>query len=311
MFRKTVLLSIVSGAILVTGAGAANHPAPAHGHAGHQPSAGHAKAGGVHTAKPAQRPAASHPAAKHGQQLGNPKAAAHPAQKPAAHAAKPAAKPAVANNAKHANPQAHPPGGHQPAPGHNAGRLPTGHGPAGHGPAAHAPAHGHNAGHQTGGHQPVHGHLAGHPGHNHGQHNLGAGAWPGIGIDVVPFAPAAYSPLYSYWYTSGIVSGEREPVAVTRTYADAPAPRKTAVLVTDVLPASPAAQLGLGAGDVILAFDNSDTSTVEDLTAALQQAGRSAEIIVQRSGTAEPSRAIIYPRGNWIGVSGRTVAVGY
>jgi S1-C subfamily serine protease len=82
-------------------------------------------------------------------------------------------------------------------------------------------------------------------------------------------------------------------------------------VVTDVLPASPAAALGLSAGDIILAFDNSETPTMEDLTAALQQAGRSAEIVVQRSGTAEPSRAIIYPRGNWIGVSGRTVAVGY
>ena len=136
-------------------------------------------------------------------------------------------------------------------------------------------------------------------------------ALPGRGIDVVPFGVAPYTPAFSYWSTSGIMSEERQAAVGVRYYADAPIPRRTAVVVTDVDPASPGAQLGLSAGDIILAFDQAQTRTVEDLTAALQQAGRSAEIIVQRGGTAEPLRAIIYPRGNWIGVSAQTVPVGY
>jgi serine protease Do len=81
------------------------------------------------------------------------------------------------------------------------------------------------------------------------------------------------------------------------------------VLITDVAKNSPAERAGLEEDDIILSFDGKATPTFDALAAAVQQAGRRAEVLVLRDETGARERITITIINRRIGVTGQGTRV--
>lgn len=105
---------------------------------------------------------------------------------------------------------------------------------------------------------------------------LGARGWPALSWVAAAFAPVGHDLLIHWgrWRERG------EPVYVS----------KGGVMVLDVLPGTPAEQMGLRPGDLVLAFNGQPVQTREELQAAMEPWSYDVELQVENR-LELPSRA--------------------